>query len=102
MFYIIYFGLIGKRCFIPRWRCVSYMETAPLAPLAPPPSNKQLEATLHFRHSSNFHPIFILKHLIVNQPLSLCALSEYSEINVRNVLSLICDDVQEVFALHKC
>jgi hypothetical protein len=29
-----------------------------IAPLAPPLSNKQLEATLQFRHSSNFHPIF--------------------------------------------
>ena len=60
MFYIIYYGIIGKWCFSLRWRCVSYME------FAPPLSNKQLEATLHFRHSSNFHPIFILKHLIVN------------------------------------
>jgi hypothetical protein len=32
MFYNVYYGLIGKRCFAPRWRCVSYMEIAPLAP----------------------------------------------------------------------
>ena len=63
MFCIIYYGVIGKQCFAARWRCISYIE---IAPLAPPPSNKQLEATLHFRHSSNFHSIFILKHLIVN------------------------------------
>ena len=32
MFYIIYYGIIGKWCFSLRWRCVSYMEFAPLAP----------------------------------------------------------------------
>ena len=32
MFYNVYYGIIGKRCFTPRWRCVSYMEFAPLAP----------------------------------------------------------------------
>ena len=32
MFYNIYYGIIGKRCFSLRWRCVSYMEFAPLAP----------------------------------------------------------------------
>ena len=32
MFYIVYYGLIGKRYFGPRRRCVSYMEFAPLAP----------------------------------------------------------------------
>ena len=32
LFYNVYYGVIGKRCFTPRWRCVSYMETAPLAP----------------------------------------------------------------------
>ena len=32
MFYIVYYGLIGKRYFAPRRRCVSYMEFAPLAP----------------------------------------------------------------------
>ena len=32
MFYNVYYGVIGKRCFTPRWRCVSYMEFAPLAP----------------------------------------------------------------------
>ena len=31
-FYIVYYGLIGKRYFGPRRRCVSYMEFAPLAP----------------------------------------------------------------------
>ena len=33
MFYIIYYGPIGKRYFAPGKRCVSYMEFAPLAPL---------------------------------------------------------------------
>jgi hypothetical protein len=32
MFYNVYYGIIGKQYFTPRWRCVSYMETAPLAP----------------------------------------------------------------------
>ena len=32
MFYNVYYGVIGKQCFTARWRCVSYMETAPLAP----------------------------------------------------------------------
>jgi len=32
MFYIVYYGPIGKRHFGPRRRCVSYMEFAPLAP----------------------------------------------------------------------
>ncbi|MDP4065777.1 hypothetical protein IMCC1933_21260 [Rhodobacteraceae bacterium IMCC1933] len=32
MFYIVYYGLIGKRYLGPRRRCVSYMEFAPLAP----------------------------------------------------------------------
>ena len=32
MFYNVYYGVIGKQCFTPRWRCVSYMEFAPLAP----------------------------------------------------------------------
>ena len=32
MFYNVYYGIIGKQCFTPRWRCVSYMEFAPLAP----------------------------------------------------------------------
>ena len=32
MFYNVYYGVIGKQCFTPRWRCVSYMEIAPLAP----------------------------------------------------------------------
>jgi len=31
MFYIVYYGLIGKRCFTLQWRCISYMEIAPLA-----------------------------------------------------------------------
>jgi hypothetical protein len=30
LFYNVYYGVIGKRCFTPRWRCVSYMEIAPL------------------------------------------------------------------------
>jgi len=30
LFYNVYSGVIGKRCFTPRWRCVSYMEIAPL------------------------------------------------------------------------
>ena len=29
---MVYYGIIGKQYFTPRWRCVSYMETAPLAP----------------------------------------------------------------------
>ncbi len=32
MFYNVYCGVIGKQCFTPRWRCVSYMEFASLAP----------------------------------------------------------------------
>ena len=32
MFYIVYYGLIGKRYFGTRRRCVSYMGFAPLAP----------------------------------------------------------------------
>ena len=32
MFYTVYHGPIGKRHFGPRRHCVSYMETAPLAP----------------------------------------------------------------------
>ena len=35
LFYTVYYGVIGKRCFTPRWRCVSYLEIAPLAPLLP-------------------------------------------------------------------
>ena len=35
LFYNVYYGVIGKRCFTPRWRCVSYLEIAPLAPLLP-------------------------------------------------------------------
>jgi hypothetical protein len=30
MFYNVYYSTIGKRRFTPRWRCVSYMEIAPL------------------------------------------------------------------------
>ena len=33
LFYNVYYGIIGKRCFTAGWRCVSYMEIAPLAPL---------------------------------------------------------------------
>ena len=33
LFYNVDYGIIGKRCFTPRWRCISYMEIAPLAPL---------------------------------------------------------------------
>ena len=29
LFYNVYYGVIGKRCFTARWRCVSYMEIAP-------------------------------------------------------------------------
>ena len=36
LFYIVNSGVIGKRRFTPRWRCVSYMEIAPLAPPLPP------------------------------------------------------------------
>ena len=32
MFYNVYYDIIGKQCFTPRWRCVSYMAFAPLAP----------------------------------------------------------------------
>ena len=32
VFYNIYYGIIGKQCFTPRWYCLSYMEIAPLAP----------------------------------------------------------------------
>ena len=33
LFYNVYYGKIGKQCFTPRWRCISYMKIAPLAPL---------------------------------------------------------------------
>ena len=35
LFYNVYSGVIGKRCFAARWRCVGYMEIAPLAPPLP-------------------------------------------------------------------
>ena len=99
MFYIVYYGIIGKQCFTLRWHFVSYME---IAPLPPPPSTKWLEVKLHFRNSSMFHSIFILGHIIGSLQLSLFGLSGYSGINVHNVLSLIRDDAREVFVLHKC
>ena len=30
LFYNVYYDKIGKKCFTPQWRCVSYMEIAPL------------------------------------------------------------------------
>ncbi len=32
MFSNVYYGVIGKQCFATQWRCISYMEIAPLAP----------------------------------------------------------------------
>ena len=32
MFNNVYYGVIGKQCFATQWRCISYMEIAPLAP----------------------------------------------------------------------
>ena len=38
LFYNVYYGVIGKRCFTERWRCVSYMEIAPLLHRSPLPA----------------------------------------------------------------
>ena len=55
MFYNIYYGLIGKRCFSLRWRCLSYMEIAPLAPplcFGPHPAPRSCQRSSTLRSES--------------------------------------------------
>ena len=60
LFYNVYYGKIGKQCFTPRWRCVSYMEIAPLLHCSPLPAvNAMLmKKVLHItqrKRKSNVH-----------------------------------------------
>ena|GEM_PF-2393506 len=76
MFYNVYYGVIGKQCFTPRWRCVSYMEFAPLAPplyfgIQPTPRSCQRSSILRSESGKRTYSItakrmisgLVLKHL---------------------------------------
>ena len=55
MFYNIYYGLIGKRCFSLRWHYLSYMEIAPLAPplcFGPHPAPRSCQRSSTLRSES--------------------------------------------------
>ena len=58
LFYNVYYGTIGKRRFTPRWRCVSYMEIAPLLHLWPPvytPFMKKVLNITERKRETNVH-----------------------------------------------
>ena len=90
MFYNVYYGVIGKQCFTPRWRCVSYMEFAPLAPplyfgIQPTPRSCQRSSILRSESGNRTYSItarrmisgLVLKYLN-GEHFVICRFFKYS------------------------